>query len=85
MAIVCALLQLYLVVLFARIVVSWFPVTPGTGFAQVVDVLRRLTDPILLPVRRVVPPIGMFDLSTLVVLLVLQLVIRQICPGGSFL
>jgi YggT family protein len=84
-AIVCALLQLYLVVLFARIIVSWFPVTPGTGFAQVVDVLRRLTDPILQPVRRIIPPVGMFDLSTLVVLLVFQVVVAKICPGSSFI
>nr|WP_315225882.1 YggT family protein [uncultured Albidiferax sp.] len=38
------------------------------------DVLERLCAPLLLPVRRIVPPVGGFDLSALVLLVLLQVV-----------
>ncbi len=69
MGIICTIISLYTLVLVARAITSFFPVTPGTGFAQVVDVLYKLTEPILGPVRRVIPPLGMFDLSFLVVVI----------------
>ena len=60
-------LLVYLVILGARAVFSWFPVRPGTFLASVNAVLFDLTEPVLRPVRRVIPPAGMFDLSFLVV------------------
>ena len=68
-AIICAILKIYLLVLMARAITSFFPVTPGTAFAQIVEVLFKLTEPLLGPVRRVIPPLGMFDLSFLVVVI----------------
>lgn len=85
MDIICALLQVYLLVLIGRIILSWFPVQPGTTMASIADVLHQLTDPVLLPLRRVIPPLGMLDLSPLVVFIainILQGLLR--CRGGLF-
>jgi YggT family protein len=70
------LISVYLVVLFARAVTSWFPPPrSGTPFAFVAQLLRDLTEPLLAPLRRVIPPAGPFDLSFMVlffILLILQ-------------
>jgi YggT family protein len=81
--VVCVIIKLYLLVLVARAITSFFPVTPGTAFAQIVDVLYKLTEPVLGPLRRVIPPLGMFDLSFLVVVIAIQVFASVIgCPGG---
>ncbi len=72
MPVICAILGIYQLVLIGRAIASFFPVTPGTSWAQIVDVLYRLTEPVLAPLRRIIPPLGMFDLSFLVLLLALQ-------------
>ena len=61
----------YLVILAARAVLSWFPVRGGTFLASVNTLLFELTEPVLRPVRRVIPPGGMFDVSFMVVFFVL--------------
>lgn len=81
--IICAILKLYILVMLGRAITSFFPVTPGTAFAQIVEVLYRLTEPVLGPVRKVIPPLGMFDLSFLVVLIAIQVFSAAIgCSGG---
>ncbi|ABX06478.1 MAG TPA: YggT family protein [Herpetosiphon sp.] len=57
------------IAIFVRIIMSWFDPTGQSRFALI---LREITDPILLPIRRVIPSIGMFDLSPLIALLILQ-------------
>lgn len=85
MTVICAIVRIYLLVLVARAITSFFPVTPGTTFAQIVDVLFKLTEPVLGPLRRVIPPLGMFDLSFLVVVIGLQVFSAAIgCGGGLF-
>jgi YggT family protein len=79
MALICWLLQLYVFVLLVRIVLSWFPLEPGGAMATVNGYLRAVTDPVLDPVRRLLPRVGMLDLSPLVVLIVIQVVQAIIC------
>jgi YggT family protein len=62
-----AFLQIYLFVLIARALLSWFPIRSGTALAAVRGGLVSVTEPVLGPVRRVIPRAGMFDLSFLVV------------------
>lgn len=66
----CRLLDLYVLCVFARIILSWFPLSPGGLMAQVFSVLYTITEPVLGPIRRVIPPIGGFglDLSPLIVI-----------------
>ena len=82
-SIVCLLIQLYLLVIFIRIIMSWFPPTPGTAYAQIVEGLDKVTEPVLGPVRAMLPPVRLgamgLDLSPLVVILVLILLSRAIC------
>ncbi len=50
---------------------SWFPVRDGSFLASLNTLLFDLTEPVLRPVRRVIPPAGMFDTSFMVVFFVL--------------
>jgi YggT family protein len=79
MAILCTVLQLYVFVLLVRIVLSWFPLEPGGAMATVNGYLRAVTDPVLDPVRRLLPRTGMIDLSPLVVLIGIQVLQAVIC------
>jgi YggT family protein len=82
-AILCGLLQAYVIVIFARIILSWFPVEPGSGLATVYGFLYSITEPIMGPVRRVIPPIGGsgmgLDLSPIIIVVGLQILQRSIC------
>jgi YggT family protein len=63
------LLAIYSLMIFMRIVFSW-------GVSSVNTFLRflvRATEPVLGPFRRLIPPLGMFDISPIVVLLLIQL------------
>ncbi|QXC62263.1 YggT family protein [Aquihabitans sp. G128] len=76
MAVVRALLLLYILVIVGVIVLSWFRLAPGSPGDQLFTLLRRVTDPVLDPVRRVIPPLGspggpQIDISVTLVLLVL--------------
>jgi YggT family protein len=77
--IIIDLLQVYLLCIFIRIIFSWFPLNPWGNAAKVLRVLERITDPLLVPIRRLVPPLrlggGAIDLSPIVVLLGLQIVL----------
>jgi YggT family protein len=76
------LIQLYVVVLIARVLLGWLPGAADGPLAPVDRVLRLLTEPVLAPVRRVVPPVRMggggLDLSPLIVLLVLEVVASRL-------
>jgi YggT family protein len=72
----CALVTVYIIVLLLRAVFSWFP-PPGGGAATLYRMLMDLTEPVLAPLRRVIPPAGMFDLS-FTVLFVFLIIIRGI-------
>ena len=85
MSVICAALNIYLLVLVARAILSFFPVRPGTGLASVQHVLMQLTEPIIAPVRRIIPPAGMFDLSFLVVFIVIQIVLSAMHCSGRIL
>lgn len=73
------LIEVYVVVLIVRALLSWFPVRPGTPFAAVVGVLDGVTEPVLRPIRRILPPVGVggmsIDLSILIVVIVAQVVV----------
>lgn len=61
--------QIYTLILIARVLITWVNPDP---FNPIVQGLSRLTDPVLEPLRRVIPLIGPFDISPIVALLLLQ-------------
>jgi YggT family protein len=67
-------IYLYLIMLPTALL-SWFRVEPGTNLAKVRYFLFRATEPVLRPVRRIIPPMGGLDISFIVVFLVLQIVV----------
>jgi YggT family protein len=80
----CRLGQLYILAMIGRIILSWFPISAGGPLAAVFSFLYSITEPLLGPVRRMLPPVGMggmgLDLSPIIVLLVLQiLVLPAVC------
>lgn len=72
------LLQLYVIILFARALISWFPMHSGSALLPVVRVLDRLTEPVLAPIRRILPPLragGMaIDLSIIVAIFAFEII-----------
>jgi YggT family protein len=62
-------LWFYSVALFAYVVLSWFG---GRGANPIATVLSEIVEPVLRPVRRILPPIGGLDLSPLLVMLLCQ-------------
>ena len=63
------------VLILARVLLSW--VDP-TGRGRVAAFVIQMTEPILAPVRRALPRTGMFDLSPMIVLLVLGVLLRTL-------
>jgi YggT family protein len=63
------LLSILILFIFIRFIAQWFVFAPNTFLAFVM----KVTNPIMLPVQRLIPPIGMFDLSAMVVLIVISL------------
>lgn len=61
--------QLLYWLIFARIIISWFPVDP---YHSIVQFLHQVTEPILAPFRRLPLQIGMLDLSPLVAFIAIQ-------------
>jgi YggT family protein len=61
-------------ILLARALVSWFIQDP---YSPIVQFLHRVTEPVLAPIRRVIPPVGMMDLSPMVAL-ILVIVVQRI-------
>lgn len=73
--IVIALLQLAVLLLIVRAILSWIPIRYDSPIRPLADLVHRITEPVLGPVRRVIPPMGGLDVSTLVVLLAIQFVL----------
>jgi YggT family protein len=70
-----ALLSFLWLIVLGRVLVSW--VDP-MGRSQLSALLIRITEPILAPVRRMLPPTGMIDLSSFVVLIVLGVLLGAV-------
>ncbi len=77
----CELVFVFELALVARALLSWFPLAPGGVMARISGFLATITEPVLAPVRRVLPRAGMLDLSFLVVLLTLEIVVRRLILG----
>jgi YggT family protein len=72
--ILCQLLNLYFIILFARVILSWFPMQPGTALASIASIIYQITEPVMGPVRRIIPTVGMIDISPIVVFFGLRII-----------
>ncbi len=69
------LLNLATLVFVARAILSWFPIGFDSPVRPIADFLHRITEPVLAPIRRVLPPLGGIDLSILLVIFLIRLVL----------
>ena len=79
-AVLSKTLQIYYFLLIIRILLTWFPGIDWSNSA--LSTLTSITDPYLNIFRGVIPPIGGFDISSLLALIVLQ-VIQGFIPSNG--
>ena len=77
--IACGAITLFTYLIYARVILSWFPANPNGAFGQIARIIYQVTDPVLLPVRRALPLVGPLDLSPIVVVIGLQILNSVIC------
>ena len=67
------LLDLYSLILFVAVILSWINLSEDN---PIVRIVRQLTEPVLAPLRKVLPPVAGLDLSPIVLLLGIRLLQR---------
>jgi YggT family protein len=67
-------IAVYMLLIFARILYSWF----ANAQSRLLHFLIRATEPVLGPFRRVIPPVGMIDISPMIVMFLLDLLRRAV-------
>ncbi len=70
------LLQFFRLVLLARIILSWFPNVDRRN--PIIQFLFDVTEPVLRPIREMMPPSGGFDFSPLIVFLIIQVLMTAL-------
>ena len=68
------IVSIFLYAVIFRAILSWVA-GPNMYQHPLLSILNSITEPVIRPVRRVIPPVGMFDLSALVVIIVLYSVL----------
>ena len=63
------LIDVYTIVVLAAVVLTWIRLSPRNPVLQFV---HMLTEPVLAPARRIIPPLGGLDLSPMLVMIALQ-------------
>jgi len=58
-----------------RAILSWFAMDPRNPLIEVLD---QITEPILAPLRRIVPRLGMIDITPLVAIILLQVLAQAV-------
>ncbi|HHY74542.1 MAG TPA: YggT family protein [Bacillus bacterium] len=67
--IISQLIEVYIWIIIIYIFMSWFP---GARESSIGQFMGRIVEPYLDPFRRIIPPLGMIDISPIVAILVLQ-------------
>ena len=80
----CIALTVFQIVLLIRVVMSWLSLAgvrpPATGpLRSAYDLLFDVTEPVLRPLRRIVPPAGMFDLSVVIAFVIIFVLRTAFC------
>ncbi len=65
------LCQALALIILIRAILSWFPVSPHN---PIMVLLYRITEPILAPLRRIIPRIGMVDITPAIAIIILLII-----------
>jgi YggT family protein len=81
--VILILLDFVWYLIIASVVVSWLVAfgvlnTRNDVVYRILDMLNRVTEPLLRPIRRLIPPMGGLDLSPMIVLLIIYVLQREI-------
>ncbi|MBA7653072.1 hypothetical protein ES703_60913 [subsurface metagenome] len=66
------LCEVLTIAIILRAILSWFSPRPTNRLAII---LYRVTEPMLAPLRRIIPRVGMVDFTPLVAIILLQLIV----------
>lgn len=72
--IINTVLNLFIILLVVRAILSWVRIGPDSPFRPVVDIVHKVTEPVLAPIRGVLPAMGGFDLSPLLVIVGIRVI-----------
>ncbi len=75
MALIYYMIQIYSLLIFIRVLMSWFTVDPNN---PVIETLYQITDPYLNIFRKILPSAGGLDFSPIIALIVLQAIGRAL-------
>lgn len=77
--ILAALINLLALAVFFRAILSWFVRDP---YNPIVQALATITDPILQPLRQIMPRMGMIDLTPMVAIILLSVIASLVAQSG---
>jgi len=79
---ISSLLFVLLLAIVLRSILSWFPINPNNPF---VAIPHRITEPIFAPLRRVIPKLGMMDLTPMAAMLTIWILLNLVAWWNSTL
>ncbi|MGE3960412.1 MAG: YggT family protein [Dehalococcoidia bacterium] len=74
------LVQFIAFAIFARAILTWFPIDRN---GPIVQFLNAVTDPVLEPLRKIIPPIGMIDITPMVAMLLLFFIASALLSSAA--
>jgi YggT family protein len=74
------LLRIFGYLIVARSLSSWFP---DARHHPIVQLLYQITDPVMVPASRIIPRIGMIDISPMIVILILFTISSRLTGQSS--
>ncbi len=77
--VIALILQLLVIAIFIRAILSWVSPDPRNPIVQALD---AVTEPVLQPLRQIVPRIGMIDITPLVAIIILQVLAALVRQSG---
>lgn len=77
-------LYIYSYVLFARIILGWVTMfwTPPSALTPVIRVVYDLTEPVMGFFRRIIPPVGGFDFSPIIIFIIIRILMQTLGSVG---
>ena len=65
-------IYIYLFIILAQIIISW--INP-TAYNPIIVIMYQLSDPVLRPLRKILPPAGGFDWTPMIILIIINLIL----------
>ncbi|NLD74916.1 MAG: YggT family protein [Chloroflexi bacterium] len=74
---VAFLASFFNILILVRVLLTWIPMGSGETMRTIVGLIFAATEPILAPIRRILPPMSGLDLSPIVAMILLQVIGRM--------